>query len=203
MQETWVQSQGQEDPLEKEMSTHSSTFAWKIPHGQRSRVGHSPRGCRVRHDWATSLLHSWCKKRREGEFSLDLLLKDCYYFLLSFKMECLLLAWPSQRPFLPQANRGEGSDRGASHSHPCPQPSRLSRIPNNKGVTLISHWALPYSSVPSYGQAVYPCFRLYCASGRRWCVIGSKEIEVKGQEMDLPKDLLSTLHFQAKSPAFI
>ena len=50
MQETWVQSQGQEDPLEKEMSTHSSTFAWKIPHGQRSRVGHSPRGFRVRHD---------------------------------------------------------------------------------------------------------------------------------------------------------
>ena len=29
--ETWVQSLGQEDPLEKEMATHSSTFAWKIP----------------------------------------------------------------------------------------------------------------------------------------------------------------------------
>ena len=31
MQETWVQSPGQEDPLEKEMATHSSTLAWKIP----------------------------------------------------------------------------------------------------------------------------------------------------------------------------
>ena len=31
MQETWVQSLGQEDPLEKEMGTHSSTLAWKIP----------------------------------------------------------------------------------------------------------------------------------------------------------------------------
>ena len=31
MQETRVQSQGQEDPLEKEMATHSSTLAWKIP----------------------------------------------------------------------------------------------------------------------------------------------------------------------------
>ena len=31
MQETWVQSLGQEDPLEKEMTTHSSTLAWKIP----------------------------------------------------------------------------------------------------------------------------------------------------------------------------
>ena len=30
VQETWVQSQGQEDPLEKEMATHSSILAWKI-----------------------------------------------------------------------------------------------------------------------------------------------------------------------------
>ena len=30
-QETWVQSLGREDPLEKEMATHSSTLAWKIP----------------------------------------------------------------------------------------------------------------------------------------------------------------------------
>ena len=31
VQETWVRTLGQEDPLEKEMATHSSTFAWKIP----------------------------------------------------------------------------------------------------------------------------------------------------------------------------
>ena len=31
MEETQVQSLGQEDPLEKEMATHSSTLAWKIP----------------------------------------------------------------------------------------------------------------------------------------------------------------------------
>ena len=31
MQETWVQYLGQEDPQEKEMATHSSTLAWKIP----------------------------------------------------------------------------------------------------------------------------------------------------------------------------
>ena len=31
MQKTWVQSLGWEDPPEKEMATHSSTFAWKIP----------------------------------------------------------------------------------------------------------------------------------------------------------------------------
>ena len=31
MRETWVQSLGREDPLEKEMATHSSILAWKIP----------------------------------------------------------------------------------------------------------------------------------------------------------------------------
>jgi len=31
MWETWVQSLGREDPLEKEMATHSSILAWKIP----------------------------------------------------------------------------------------------------------------------------------------------------------------------------
>jgi len=31
MQETWVQFLGQEDPLEKEMATHFSILAWRIP----------------------------------------------------------------------------------------------------------------------------------------------------------------------------
>ena len=43
MWETWVQSLGQEDLLEKEMATHSSILAWKIP-GQRNLVGYSPWG---------------------------------------------------------------------------------------------------------------------------------------------------------------
>ena len=31
VQETWVQSLGWEDPLEKQMATHSSILAWRIP----------------------------------------------------------------------------------------------------------------------------------------------------------------------------
>ena len=31
MQETWVQSLGQEDPLEEKMATHSTSVAWRIP----------------------------------------------------------------------------------------------------------------------------------------------------------------------------
>ena len=41
MQETWVPSQDQEDPLEKEIATCSSILAWRT-HGQRSLVGYSP-----------------------------------------------------------------------------------------------------------------------------------------------------------------
>ena len=36
MQETGVQSLGQEDPLEKEMATHSSILAWEIPWTEES-----------------------------------------------------------------------------------------------------------------------------------------------------------------------
>ena len=31
MQETWIQSLSQKDPLEKRMATHSSILAWKMP----------------------------------------------------------------------------------------------------------------------------------------------------------------------------
>ena len=43
MPETWVRSLGQEEPLEKEMATHSSPLAWKIPWTE-SVVGYSPWG---------------------------------------------------------------------------------------------------------------------------------------------------------------
>ena len=36
MQETWVQSLGQEDPLEEEMATHSSNLSWR---SEERRVG--------------------------------------------------------------------------------------------------------------------------------------------------------------------
>ena len=37
MQETWVQSLGREDPLEKGMATHSSILAWRIPQTEGRR----------------------------------------------------------------------------------------------------------------------------------------------------------------------
>ena len=55
MQETWVWSMGQEDPLEKEMAPHSSTLAWKIPWTEEPGRLRSMQLRRVGHDWATSV----------------------------------------------------------------------------------------------------------------------------------------------------
>ena len=54
-QETWVQSLGQEDPLEKEMATHSSILAWRIPWTEEPGGLQSMGSQRVKHDCATSL----------------------------------------------------------------------------------------------------------------------------------------------------
>ena len=50
MQEIWVRSLGREDPLEKEMATHSSTLAWKIPWTEEPGRLQSMGSQRVRHD---------------------------------------------------------------------------------------------------------------------------------------------------------
>ena len=55
MWETGVQSLDQEDPLEKEMATHSSTLAWKIPWMEECGRLQSMGLQRVGYNWATSL----------------------------------------------------------------------------------------------------------------------------------------------------
>ena len=55
MRETWVRSLGREDPLAKEMATHSSILAWKILWSEEPGSLQSMRLQRVGHDWATSL----------------------------------------------------------------------------------------------------------------------------------------------------
>ena len=57
-QETWIQSLGGEDPLEKEMATHSNILAWKIP-GTEDPGGQKAKGSqRDRHNWVTK--HHTC-----------------------------------------------------------------------------------------------------------------------------------------------
>ena len=55
MWETWVRSLGREDPLEKEMATHSSILGWRIPWTKEASKLQSTGSQRVGHDWATSL----------------------------------------------------------------------------------------------------------------------------------------------------
>ena len=50
MQETWVQFLGWQDPLEKEMATHSSFLAWKTPWMEEPDLLQSMGSQRVRHD---------------------------------------------------------------------------------------------------------------------------------------------------------
>ena len=54
-QETQVQSLGQEDSLEKEMATHSSILAWRIPWIEEPSRLQSMGSQRVRHNWATNI----------------------------------------------------------------------------------------------------------------------------------------------------
>ena len=53
--ETWVRFLGQEDPLEKEMATHSSILAWRIPWTEEPGGLQSTGSQRVRQDCGTSL----------------------------------------------------------------------------------------------------------------------------------------------------
>ena len=58
MQERWVQSLGREEPLEKEMATHSSILAWRIPWTEEPGGLQSMHLQRVRHTLVTKQQHS-------------------------------------------------------------------------------------------------------------------------------------------------
>ena len=53
MWETWVQSLGQEDPLEEGVATHSSILTWRIPRTEEPGGLQSMWSQRIRYDWAT------------------------------------------------------------------------------------------------------------------------------------------------------
>ena len=80
MQETGVRSLSREDPLEKEMATHSSILAQK-PHGQRSLEGYSPRGRKelgtTEHSTRLYTYRERHKKQRESQRGRDREEKRC------------------------------------------------------------------------------------------------------------------------------
>ena len=114
MQETQIRSLGQEDPLEKEMETHSGILAWEIPRTEEPGV-YSPRGHkRVRYDLGTkttrkitrlpwgvfimhrlrfilSLLQAFSIHSFHVTKNLDFLVSDVLGFLETFSLKIVFL----------------------------------------------------------------------------------------------------------------
>ena len=109
MRETWVQSLGWEDLLEKEMATHCSILAWKIPWMEEPGRLQSMGSQRVKHHWATSLISS------SNEYSGQ----------ISFKMDWLdlLAVQGTESPLQHHSSKAPILQRSASFivqlSHPC------------------------------------------------------------------------------------
>ena len=96
MQETQVQSLGQEDLLEKEIATHSSILAWKIPWTEEPGWLQSTGWQRVGHDWATSLSLSLVLGSSDLNWSLSL----AFLFLqladgISWHISASIIMWTS------------------------------------------------------------------------------------------------------------
>ena len=74
-QETQVRSVGREDPLEKEMATHSSILAWRIPWTEEPGGLQSMESQRVRHNWATntftSIRKAWTQLIQLANFAYE------------------------------------------------------------------------------------------------------------------------------------
>ena len=119
MQETWIRSLGWEDSLEKEMVTHSSILAWEIPLTEEPYRLYSSWGCRVGHDWVTSLL------------SLSV------QFSRSVVSDSLRPHEPQHsRPLCPSPTPGVHSDSRPSSHTDAIQPSHPPSSPSSPALSL-------------------------------------------------------------------
>ena len=85
VQETWVRSLGWEDPLEKEMATHFSILAWRIPWTEEPGRLQFMGSQRAGHDWVTSLTHSLTHSLTESpdhHYPLERLGKQFFFYSL-------------------------------------------------------------------------------------------------------------------------
>ena len=79
VQETWVQSLGQEDPLEKQMTTHSNILAWRISWTVEPGELQSMVSQKVGHNLAT-------KKKISCPYNFFFFLNVTYYLILRIFM---------------------------------------------------------------------------------------------------------------------
>ena len=97
MQETWISSLGREDALEKEMATHSSILAWRIPWSEKSGRLESHGVARVAHDLVTKPpycdVYSYCS---DYQIAINISTPVSTHFL-QIKIadkNCLLYSYP-------------------------------------------------------------------------------------------------------------
>ena len=93
MQETWLQSLGWEDPLEKELATHSSILAWRIPMGkgawQATVLLHKESD--TTEQLSTALLNIVLKMTTVKRFSfISLIFRSTFIFLIFLSVSTLL-----------------------------------------------------------------------------------------------------------------
>ena len=87
MRETQVQSLGWEDPLEKEMATHSSTLAWKIPCTEEPGGLQSMGSQRVGHDWVTNTLtFSLTHRKCIDKVVISIFFSICFFLTILLKL---------------------------------------------------------------------------------------------------------------------
>ena len=141
MQDIGIRSLGREDPLEEEMATHSSIFAWRIPRTEEPGVPQSMVSQRVRFDWAST---------HQG--ILQCLMKCC---LGSLEQPCqsprLLFLCPIAAPSL-----------FSSPSQPCTDSPSLHgwhssfSIPRGGSLSLsnVCLWISSYWNNPQVGQSM-------------------------------------------------
>ena len=122
MQETWVRSLGQEDPLEKGMATHSSVLAWRIPWTKEPDRLQSMGSQTVGHDWVTNT-HAWLENTLLWIVFLISCPKTCY--CCSVAQSCSTLCDPMDHStpgfpvlyYLPRAASGNGQGGELSTPH--------------------------------------------------------------------------------------
>ena len=95
MQETWGWSLGQEDPLEKEMATHSRILAWKIPRTEETRGQQSTGSQRVWHNWACTLTFTGMHNEWYSHFGRQFGSFGVFWFFFFTKLNIFLTYNPA------------------------------------------------------------------------------------------------------------
>ena len=140
MQETWVWSLGQEDPLEKGMATHSSILAWRIPWIEEPCRLQSMGKKTVGHNWVTST--HFCLLMLFGLSTFTLPVCLCSWKRLAFdsvdgvkKVYPHSCGWASPSPVRARTEQKGGGGTSSVPSHlRC--PSSLARILTSEHLVL-------------------------------------------------------------------